>query len=311
MREVTALIPIRNGERYLSSAIKSIEANEHFLHTIIAVDDGSTDSTFKLLKRWAVHNPKVHVIHTHGIGLVKALNLGISETTTDWIARFDVDDRYARNRVEKQIEAIGSDSVAIFSDYSLFSEKFGRLGYIPSAITPDAVSFSLRKNQRTPHPSVMFNVSAVRSVGGYRDADFPAEDFSLWLRLNRVGDLTSVPERLLDYRISSTSISGQLRKEMILKTQGLIKSIGVHHLKIDEAERIFQATANAYNHLNDADLRLLLHFLDLNSALEKSQTNRRLNSQLLLKHITYSGSIKESILFGGAVLKRKFIRHFL
>ena len=311
MHEVTALIPIRNGERYLQGAIDSIDANKQFLHSIIAIDDGSSDSTFKLLRKWASHNPKVRIIQTHGIGLVKALNLGISETTTEWIARFDVDDLYESNRVQKQIEAIASDSVAIFSDYSIFSEKFGGLGYIPSAITPDGVSFSLRKNQRTPHPSVMFNVSAVRSVGGYRDNDFPAEDFSLWLRLNKIGKLSSVPEKLLNYRMSGTSISGLRRQEMILKTQRLVESIGIQHLKIDDAERIFASTVDAYSDSCDSDLRILLHFWDLNFALEKSNSHVSLEYQLLLNHLNLSKSFKESIQFGNGIIKRKLIRHFL
>jgi hypothetical protein len=311
MNRVTALIPIRNGEEYLSSAINSLESNQDCLERIIVMEDGSTDSTLARLQEWARDNSKVSVIQTKGVGLVKSLNLGISETTTNWIARFDVDDLYVEDRVAKQVELITPKSVAIFSDYNLFSDKFGSLGLIPSAITPAAMSLSLRKNQRTPHPSVMFNVAAVRSVGGYRESDFPAEDYSLWLRLNKIGEISSVGEALLQYRISGRSISGLMRREMSIKSAEILKAIGVPHLGFEEAENIFSSTASEYIGLNDADLRLLLHFIDLNSALSPSALNRALSLKFLAKHVQLLKPSWRPFKFGSMVLKRKLVRYLL
>ena len=143
--------------------------------------------------------------------MVSALNQGISESTNRWIARFDVDDTYEKERLEVQRTYIDKSVVGIFTDYDFYSEHGQYLGVIPTAIDSRAVTISLISSTRTAHPSVLFDKEAVLEVGGYREIDFPAEDLSLWLRLSRRGKLISIPKVLLHYRLSGNSITGQKR----------------------------------------------------------------------------------------------------
>ncbi len=311
MSKVTALIPIKNGVKFLPSSIESLESNQDFLERILVIEDGSTDSTHKLLQDWARYNSKVSVIRTGGIGLVGSLNLGISESSTDWVARFDVDDLYAKDRIEKQIAAINVNSAAVFSDYSLFSDKFGTLGTIPSAISTSAVGLSLRRNQRTAHPSALLNVAALKSVGGYREDDFPAEDYSLWLRLLKVGELSSVGEILLNYRISDTSISSQMKQEMFFKSNYLRKTIGMPRIDVDEATNLLELNSRVYQDLKDSNIRNILHFIDIKAALNDCHPKQTLKYQNLLEKLELPTAAFDSFEFGIMMLKRKIIKYLL
>lgn len=229
---ITVLLPIRNGEFFLPDAITNLQNCIGSDDEILVIDDGSLDKTASFLTKWSSENPMVRVLKNPGSGLVSALNFGLSEAANPWIARADVDDFYDSNRIQKQLDSITSNVVAVFSDYALFHSRNRSLGTIFSAISHPAVSVSLISSQRTPHSSVLFNKDAVISAGGYRQSDFPAEDLSLWLRLSRLGKLVSVPESLLKYRVSKGSISSDKQELMVNRKAEVLKQVGLNPIDV-------------------------------------------------------------------------------
>lgn len=178
------------------------------LDQVIFINDNSDDNTYHFLQDSVQVNSNFVVINNSDSGLVSALNLGISISTNNWIARFDVDDIYDDMRIEKQI-ALAKDGVgAIFCDYEVIDELGSSLGIITSPLTPNFCEVSLINSRRTAHPGVLLNRNAVIQVGGYKKEEYPAEDLGLWLRLSQAGySLVSVPDLLLRYRIHSNSIT--------------------------------------------------------------------------------------------------------
>jgi len=269
---LTILLPVRNGLSYLSGAIKSIEANTRDGDQILVVDDGSEDGTREALEDWANSNGLVEILTNPGRGLVDALNYGVSQAKYEWIARFDVDDIYSDQRLAMQCANITPDSVAIFSDYEIVTNDGFSLGVIPSAISHPYVYLSLIKGSRTAHPSVLMKKSAVIGVGGYRQEDFPAEDLSLWIRLGRIGQLTSVPQSLLHYRLNGGSISATKRTKMLQKSGELTKQI---YLSNNQLNDIYENLTDLKRQYHDSILgaqRRLLFFLDI-WVLSRNQSN--------------------------------------
>jgi glycosyltransferase involved in cell wall biosynthesis len=265
---VTLLMPIRNGITFLPASQRSILENARAFDEIIIVDDGSTDGSYDFCHLWALRDPRVRLIRNQGGSLVSALNLGIAESTNDYIARFDVDDTYLPTRVEKQIASINANEVAIFSDYEMLDKDSQYLSIFPSAIFPHAVSVSLIKSQRTAHPSVLFNKEAVLAVGGYQEADYLVEDLSLWLRLTHVGELASVPEVLLKYRFNPDGVTGRNRAVMFSQRESLISRVGIRKLDLEKSLAELDKTIEKYNSFNCSQMRILLHLMDLKSAME-------------------------------------------
>jgi glycosyltransferase involved in cell wall biosynthesis len=311
VRGISALMPVRNGEIFLPSSISSIEMNQKWLNEILIVDDGSTDKTAWILKEWAEKNSKVRILRTDGLGLVKSLNLGLSESNYEFVARFDVDDKYSADRIEQQSQYLTPSTAAVFSDYSLWSQRNGFLGEIPSAIFPHATSISLISAQRSAHPSVIYSREAVLDAGGYRESDFPAEDYSLWLRLAKTKALISVPKVLLNYCLSSGSVSFSHRESMKKKTLELRLDIGIDRndylISLDK----LPLTLKEYEDYESAKVRKLLHLSDLfkvSLQTQNSERDRRLILSHLYKELRSKNGYVDSLQFGLRSLHRKFIR---
>jgi glycosyltransferase involved in cell wall biosynthesis len=227
-------MPVKNGDLFLDNSMRSIENLSLEGDEILIVNDMSTDRTSRILEEFSTLNSQISVLNNSKPGLVNALNLGIQNARHDLIARVDVDDLYMDNRVSSQLAVFDDDTVAVLSDYSLFSDSSGELGSIVSAVYPVATSCSLIASQRTPHSSVIFSREAVIEAGGYRSEDFPAEDLSLWLRLSRLGNIKSVPEVLLKYRLNPLGITSTQRHKMLTKKESLLQIIKVNPRDIEK-----------------------------------------------------------------------------
>lgn len=231
---ISILLPIKNGAKFVHASLSSILESCRKDDEIVVIDNFSVDRTSEIIRGVMKTDSRVRLIKSTNQGLVSALNQGVSEATNRWIARFDVDDTYEKERLEVQRSYIDKSVVGIFTDYDFYSEYGQYLGVMPTAIDSRAVTISLISSTRTPHPSVLFDKETVLEVGGYREIDFPAEDLSLWLRLSREGKLISIPKVLLHYRLSVNSVTGQKRNEAIKKKNQLLREIGIASTSINE-----------------------------------------------------------------------------
>jgi len=214
MVSVSYLLPIKNGQIYLGSIFEYLEHNFNKVDQIVFVNDASSDNTLKTLKAFAnLHSDwNIKIIDGPGMGIIKALNLGVDQCDNQWIARFDVDDIYVDGRIDTQRPFLKEDVAAVFCDYQLHFPNGRSAGFIPSPVKNISVILSLPFSQQTPHPGVIFNKQKFLQVGSYSENDFPIEDLGLWLRLATVGELLSVPRILLNYRVSNSGTIGTKRK---------------------------------------------------------------------------------------------------
>ena len=280
---VTILMPVKNGQEYLSQAIIDIEANLGKADEIIVVEDGSTDNTIKLLNSWKKTQEKLTVISTGGKGLVNALNLGISNSSYEWIARFDVDDRYEPNRIDIQGKLFNQDVAAIFCDYTFNSINKANLGWIPCAVTSEATAISLISSQRTPHPGVILNKSAVQDAGMYLSGDYPAEDLSLWLRLSKLGKLVGSPEKLLHYSLNPLSVSSRQRELALQTKERLLKEHPIDTQVITSLLENWEDSLRFYDTLEFSARRKALLIRDLRICKKRnllSSTHKKLLTRI-------------------------------
>ncbi len=283
---VTALLPVKNGLDYIYSAMQQLSNSCREIDEVLVIDDNSTDGTLCVLQSWAAEDQRVRIVRNPGEGLVAALNIGIKESSNNWIARFDVDDKYAENRIDQQMTEISHKTVAVFSDYEMWSPNGRSLGKIPSPVDSDAVKISLVNSQRTPHPSVLYSKEAVVAAGGYKVEDFPAEDLSLWLRMSRVGEVISVPQVLLNYQLRQTSVSGQQRALIKRKSFNLINQIGIHQEALKTGFDRIDVILDSYDELDLAKERQILFLLELSKGMKLSgETKRSLVLSKLIKRM--------------------------
>lgn len=279
---VTAILPIKNGQEWIPVALYEISNLLESQDELIIIDDHSTDSTWEILENFTCQ-PSLKKIKNPEVGLVSALNEGIRIAKHEWIARFDIDDRYRESRIDKQLAFINPETVVVFSDYRIVTPEGKDMGLIPSPIAPAATALSLVHSDRTAHPSAIFRKASVLSVGLYRQEDFPCEDLSLWLRLSMVGDLVSIPSDELIYTLRSSSVSGLRYFEAKEKSIGFLLTSGVVHNLIARAMDEFNDVLNSYKKVAHGRKRSLLFLRDLFNPLVFRSLNIKQKKKVSLK----------------------------
>jgi glycosyltransferase involved in cell wall biosynthesis len=98
---VSVIMPVHNGEIYLTEAIENIRRQDYKSLEIIIVDDGSTDNTAKIA---ADFQDLVHYLYQPNTGPAAARNRGLLTAKGDVIGFLDVDDLWSENKLKLQLE---------------------------------------------------------------------------------------------------------------------------------------------------------------------------------------------------------------
>jgi len=98
---ISVIIPVFNGEKYLGEAIKSVFNQEVKPFEIIVVDDGSTDNSAKIAQQFG-HEIKL-LKHEKNKGLPATRNLGIKQATGYYLAFLDADDLWLEGKLINQL----------------------------------------------------------------------------------------------------------------------------------------------------------------------------------------------------------------
>lgn len=97
MVEISVIVPAYNAEKYIKKCIKSCLNQQFVNYEVIAVDDGSKDSTYSILKELSKNNNKLKVFHIDNGGVSNARRVGYNNSTGRFICFVDSDDTIPTN----------------------------------------------------------------------------------------------------------------------------------------------------------------------------------------------------------------------
>jgi glycosyltransferase involved in cell wall biosynthesis len=124
---VSIVMPVRDGERFLQSAIDSVLAQSFTDFELIVIDDGSSDSTLAILAEAARRDPRIVVVSKGSMGIVAALNLGLAMARSPLVARLDADDIALPGRLARQVETMQRDPVlGVLGGFAELIDESGR-----------------------------------------------------------------------------------------------------------------------------------------------------------------------------------------
>ncbi|UCS91997.1 glycosyltransferase family 2 protein [Echinicola marina] len=104
---VSIIIPVYNKAAYVSQTIDSALAQTYQNIEIILVDDGSTDGSKLIIRRYAKQFPeKIVLIEQENSGVSKATNKGISYAKGEYIQFLDADDLISSNKIKNQVNLL-------------------------------------------------------------------------------------------------------------------------------------------------------------------------------------------------------------
>lgn len=118
---VSIIMPAYNAEKTIEIAIKSLVAQTYPYWECIVVDDGSADSTCKILKKMAAADSRIKLFkHDFNKGRSAARQKALNNCSGDYVAMLDADDFYMYNKLEKQINILQEHTDVEFVSSKMF-----------------------------------------------------------------------------------------------------------------------------------------------------------------------------------------------
>ncbi|BAZ68343.1 MAG: glycosyltransferase [Pelatocladus maniniholoensis HA4357-MV3] len=244
--KISVVMSVYNGGQYLQESIESI-LNQTFTNfEFIVIDDGSIDSSWEILTRYAKEDQRIKLFkNEENLGLTKSLNKGLKLAQGEYIARQDADDVSLPERFEKQVKFLDqSPEVVLVSCNIEWIDPEGRfLGKQPRDCDRDLVAwYLLFYNHLAGHSQVMFRQKPVRNLGGYCENYRYSQDYELWSRLIQVSDIVILSDALLQQRRHDKSISSAKKLDQdtysLTNSKRNIKQLLGEELSLEEVDEL-------------------------------------------------------------------------
>lgn len=207
MPKVSVIMSVYNGGKFLEQCLDAYSAQTFRDYEFLIMDDGSIDNSAKIITERAKSDCRIRYFYQENAGLAKAANALIMRATGEYIARMDVDDLVAPDRLAEQVAYLDAHP-----DVSLVTSgvaHFLKNGRIILAVCPrgrssrsDEDILSGRRNTLV-HGSVMLRAKALKEFPmPYRTRY--GQDYDLWIRCLAKGwRFATVPKILYFYRKGS------------------------------------------------------------------------------------------------------------
>jgi len=202
---VSAVIPCYNYGRFLGEAIESVLAQTRPAHEVIVVDDGSTDDTPEVVRRFG---GRTRYVRTPNRGVCAARNTGIALAEGGLVAMLDADDRWLPQKLERQVLIIaGNPKIGLLHAGSrVFDGETGETLCKPMP-SPRMDIHALMNRCAVSLPSTVVPRRVFNDVGGFNEALSYAADWEMWLRIATKYEVVGCQETLVEYREHQASMS--------------------------------------------------------------------------------------------------------
>ena len=233
MPEITVLMPVRNGERYIKESIDSVLNQTLTDFEFLIIDDGSTDRTVEIIQGYT--DKRIRLVRKEH-QFIQNLNEGLELASGSYIARMDADDIMHTERLRIQLKRMKKNpDITVCGTWAkIFSDKcnernVSHLGY---GIIHEPVLELLKYNMLL-HPSVMIKKEFLLNHH-IEYQNYPCvEDYKLWFDIAKAGGILFVePQELLMFRRSDTQVTVTKKKEMSLGSIRLRKEILLYLLSV-------------------------------------------------------------------------------
>jgi len=216
--EVSVVIAVYNGAKYISETLDSILNQTYTNWECIVVDDGSTDATCELVEKYIKKDNRFKIIKTSGgNGPYIAANIGIKEAQGEYIARSDADDISLPQRIQLQYSLLLKNkkiNLCGTLHYALFEN--GKTTFKSYDTDPFFLKWQLLFQNRLVHSTMMMRKKWIESIGYYPEKPL-AQDWHIWLQASNSDSLYIINRPLVKWRIHSSSITKMSNKLQLLE----------------------------------------------------------------------------------------------
>ena len=215
--DISVVMPVYNGEKYLKLAIESILDQSFNNFEFIIIDDGSTDKSKEIVESFKDY--RIKFLDQKNSGVAKALNTAIKESKAQFIARMDADDIALPERLELQRSfLIANSEYVLVGSNAIVIDKNGEFVYKSKLPVKWEEIRSKFPDSSFFHSSVMYKRSSFELAGGYFEEISKYncfEDSLLWNKMKDFGKMANIEQPLIYYRLipdAATTKSGRRAK---------------------------------------------------------------------------------------------------
>ncbi len=243
---VSVVIATYNMGRYLPQAVQSVLSQTYAHVEVQIVDDGSTDDTAQIIRRWD-QDERVRVYRQSNGGQAQARNRGVALSKGRYVAFLDADDEWLPQKLSRQIPLFATPEVGVvYSDYECMDGEGRRLPpKPPTRMYRGRVSAALLIDNFVSFQTAVVRRECLERHGGFDESVRMGDDYDLWLRLSAHYEFDFVPEATVRYRVWS----GQMSKNYRRRYESAIRTMQrflEHNPGLVSADQIRTAWAHTY-----------------------------------------------------------------
>jgi glycosyltransferase involved in cell wall biosynthesis len=200
---VSVIIPAFNCAKYLADAVESVFAQTYSAIECIVIDDGSTDHTNELIQGLFKLHPGLKTARKTNGGPSSARNMGLRESSGDFISFLDDDDVFLPDKIERQVAFLEAhpDVGLVYSDSLIATETLQPVemytAEMPRDLEPiDALCY---RNWFSLTVALIRRTITDR-VGDLDEGIAGADDWDYWIRCAKVARISYLAGAVSLYR---------------------------------------------------------------------------------------------------------------
>ena len=219
---VTVSICTYNGECYLEETLDSVLAQSYPNMEVVIVDDGSSDGTVSIIRKYAQGDARIRWFTQENAGLPAARNFAFAQAHGQWIAIIDQDDLCYPERLTRQVAVASAYPSAglVFCDTHYIDEAGRIMGNhlssftLPDAFIPKGIASNLLLSQGCyiDSEACFIKRTAVNCLGPLDESLRYACDYEYFIRAGFTYDFAYTRDILAAWRVHAGQESVTNRK---------------------------------------------------------------------------------------------------
>jgi biofilm PGA synthesis N-glycosyltransferase PgaC len=228
---VTVIVPAYNEEKAIGKTVDALLELSYVNKEIIIVDDGSTDGTFEVAKRYA-RSDFTRVVTKPNGGKWDALNTGIKVAKGEFIVCIDADTLLDPDAIQHLIKHFSDPEIGAVAGNVKVGNRRGLLTKLQALEYVVGINLHRRSEANlqnvtvVPGPIGAFRASVLKDIGLFEGDTF-AEDADITLKILKAGYKTVFEARAIGYTEAPTSMTG-LAKQRYRWYRGSLQVLSKH-----------------------------------------------------------------------------------
>lgn len=251
---ISVIIPTFNAERFISHTLQSVLRQSDSNFEVIAVDDCSTDHTWKILQDFekAHNNLRIFQLDENSGGPAAPRNFGLNKAKGNLIAYVDADDIWKPTKLAVQRAALDDPNISVVASNYDKIDELGKLLERNFLTKYSLGRVSLNKNLISNRVNINSVLMRKTSIRFREDECFSSiEDWLFWLEHLISGHKIKIMnESLIQYRVVTGSISARGTNKQDTKSLGML-----HNLRETNAITQYQYVIAKYLRIISMSLR--------------------------------------------------------